>query len=85
MLALAVFVYIPTIRQEERKPIRVYLQDGANDIDDAWGNWPLANMEMAAALKFRGYDYCFDYGQGFHSLAHGGAVLASALRWLWRE
>ncbi len=73
------------IRQEERKPIRVYLQDGANDIDDAWGNWPLANMEMAAALKFRGYDYHFDYGQGFHSLAHGGATLPSSLRWLWRE
>jgi enterochelin esterase family protein len=73
------------VRQEERKPIRVYLQDGANDIDNARGNWPLANMEMAAALKFRGYDYRFDYGRGFHSLAHGGATLPSSLRWLWRE
>lgn len=73
------------VRAETRKPIRVYLQDGANDIDDAWGNWPLANMEMAAALRFRGYDYHFDYGQGFHSLAHGGATLPSSLRWLWRE
>lgn len=74
-----------SVRKEERKPIRVYLQDGTNDIDDACGNWPLANMQMAAALKFRGYDHYFDYGQGFHSLAHGGAVLPSALRWLWRE
>jgi enterochelin esterase-like enzyme len=73
------------IRATERKPIRVYLQDGANDIDDACGNWPLANMELAAALKFRGYDYRFDYGQGFHSLAHGGATLPSSLRWLWRR
>jgi enterochelin esterase family protein len=73
------------VRAEERKPIRVYLQGGVNDIDNVWGNWLLANMEMAAALKFRGYDYHFDYGQGFHSLAHGGATLPSSLRWLWRE
>jgi hypothetical protein len=24
-------------------------------------------------------------GRGYHSLAHGGATLPSALRWLWRE
>jgi enterochelin esterase family protein len=77
--------YWPLVRREPRKPIRVYLQDGANDIDDVCGNWPLANQQMAAAFKFRGYDYRFDYGRGYHSLAHGGAVLPSALRWLWRE
>jgi enterochelin esterase-like enzyme len=72
------------VRQAERKPIRVYLQDGANDIDDVCGNWPLANQSMAAALKFKGYDYHFEMGRGYHSLAHGGATLPSALRWLWR-
>jgi enterochelin esterase family protein len=76
--------YPSIIRQTPRKPIRVYLQDGKNDIDDMCGNWPLANQQMAAALKFRGYDYRFDFGRGFHSLAHGGATLPSALRWLWR-
>ena len=73
------------IRQNPPKPIRVYLQDGSNDIDDVHGSWPLANQEMAAALKFRGYDYRLDMGRGFHSLAHGGATLPSALRWLWRD
>ncbi len=77
--------YWPMIRQQPRKPIRVYLQDGSNDIDDACGNWPLANQEIAAALKFKGYDYRFEFGRGFHSLSHGGAILPSALRWLWRE
>jgi hypothetical protein len=24
------------------------------------------------------------FGEGGHSLAHGGAVFADALRWLWR-
>jgi enterochelin esterase family protein len=77
--------YWANIRTTRKKPIRVYLQDGSNDIDDICGNWPLANQQMAAALKFAGYDYKFDYGRGFHSLAHGGATLPQALHWLWRD
>ena len=34
-----------------------FLQDGSNDLDNLHGNWPLANQDMAAALKFAGYDY----------------------------
>ncbi len=76
--------YPPLIRRLPRKPIRVFLQDGANDLDCEYGNWPLANQEMAAALAFAGYDYQFVYGQGFHSPLHGRAILPDALRWLWR-
>lgn len=67
------------------KPIRVYLQDGANDLDNAAGNWPLANQQMASALKFGGYDYKFVFGNGFHSDKHGRADMANALRWLFRD
>ena len=77
--------YPGQIRKTERKPIRVYLQDGSGDLDNLHGNWPLANQEMAAALKFAKYDYEFVYGTGRHSGKHGGAVLPDALRWLWRE
>ena len=38
------------IRKTPRKPIRVFLQAGSNDLDCDWGNWSLANLEMAAAL-----------------------------------
>ena len=38
-----------------------------NDLDNQHGNWPLANQEMAAALKFAGYDYRFDFGDGAHT------------------
>jgi enterochelin esterase-like enzyme len=77
-------VYPALIRKTEAKPIRVYLQDGSGDLDNVHGNWPLANQEMASALKFAGYDYRFDYGDGAHNGKHGGAVLPDALRWLWR-
>jgi enterochelin esterase-like enzyme len=77
-------VYPALIRQAAVRPIRVFLQDGANDLDNQFGNWPLANQEMAAALKFRGYDYRFEFGDGAHTHKHGGALLPDALRWLWR-
>ena len=76
--------YPALVRRVPRKPIRVFLQGGANDLDCEYGNWPLANQEMAAALAFAGYDYRFVYGQGFHSPLHGRAIMPDALRWLWR-
>ena len=68
-----------------RKPIRVFLQDGENDLDNANGNWPLANQTLAKSLAFAGYDYKFEFGHGFHSNRHGRAILPDSLRWLWRD
>ena len=78
-------VYPALIRKTERKPLRVYLLDGDNDLDNPFGNWPLANQNMAAALKFMGYDYRFDYGHCFHGSKGMSASLPDALRWLWRK
>ena len=69
----------------EPKPIRVYLQDGANDLDNKAGSWPLANQDMARALAFGQYDFKFIFGNGFHGDRHGRATLPDALRWLWRD
>jgi len=77
-------VYPALVRKTERKPIRVYLLGGRNDIDNAFGSWPVANQNMAAALKFAGYDYRFDYGECFHGSKGMSASLPDALRWLWR-
>lgn len=78
-------VYPALIRKTERKPIRVFLQDGSGDLDNLHGSWPLANQEMAAALKFAGYDYRFEFGDGGHNGKHGGAILPDSLRWLWKD
>ena len=78
-------VYPALIRKTERKPIRVFLQDGSNDLNNAHGSWPIANQQMAAALAFAGYDFKFVFGTGAHSGEHGGAILPESLRWLWRE
>lgn len=72
------------VRREPVKPVRVFLQSGAHDLDILYGSWLLANREMAAAFAYRGYDHRFVEGEGGHSLRHGGAILAETLRWLWR-
>jgi enterochelin esterase family protein len=78
-------VYPALIRKTEKKPLRVFLQDGSGDLDNLHGNWPLANQEMAAALKFMSYDYKFEFGTEGHNGKHGGAILPDSLRWLWRD
>jgi len=77
--------YPPMIRKSDKKPIRVFLQDGENDLDNPFGNWPLANQQMAKALAFRDYDYKLVFGQGAHDGRHGGAIFPDSLRWLWRD
>src|SRR5437667_429756 len=50
-------VYPGKVRKTPGKPIRVFLQDGSGDLDNPFGNWPLANQQVASALKFAHYDY----------------------------
>lgn len=76
--------YPPMIRKTDPKPIRVLLQDGSADLDNRFGNWPLANQQMAAALAFQNYDHKFVYGVGAHNGKHGGTIFPESLRWLWR-
>jgi enterochelin esterase family protein len=73
------------VRRAAAKPLRVFLQSGERDLDILFGCWPLANRELASALEYRGYDHRFVMGEGGHSLAHGGALFAETLRWLWRD
>ena len=77
--------YQAMVRKVPKRSIRVFLQDGANDLDNGAGNWSLANLTLAKSLAYAGYDYRFEYGQGFHSVAHGRAILPDSLRWLWRD
>jgi enterochelin esterase family protein len=78
--------YPALIRKTERKPIRVFLQDSSGDLDNNFGNWPLANKKMDAALRYMGYDVKFDWVEGYkHSGERGGSILPDAMRWLWRN
>jgi enterochelin esterase-like enzyme/sugar lactone lactonase YvrE len=72
------------IRKTEPRPLRVFLQDGANDQNSGWGSWFQQNQAMDWALTLMNYDHSFIVGTDGHSTAQGGAILPDALRWLWR-
>lgn len=72
------------IRRDGYKPLRVLLQTGSGDLDVVFGNWPLANQQVAAALAYVGCECRLEIGSGGHSLRHGGAIFPESMRWLWR-
>jgi enterochelin esterase-like enzyme len=85
--------YADMVRTSERKPLRIYLQDGRNDHrgrrgDSAYDetrDWFLQNVRLKDALAAKGYDLNYSWGIGRHSQKHGGAILPDMMRWLWRD
>lgn len=78
-------VYPTLIRKTEPKPIRIFLQDGSNDLNIYGGDWWMANQMMERALVFAGYDVTHVWGDGGHNGKQAGAVFPEAMRWLWRD
>ncbi len=73
------------IRQSPRRSLRIWHQTGSRDVDVIFGNIPIANQELAAALQYRRYDTLFEFGSGGHTLRHGGAAFPETLRWIFRD
>ncbi len=89
--------YPGLIRKSPIQPLRVFLQDGRNDLDNEHGNWFLANQQMLKSFEWANahadaekrarprYDLNHAWTDGAHSDADGGAILPDVLRWLWRD
>jgi len=90
-------LYPTLIRKNPIKPLRVFLQDGSNDLNNEHGNWFLANQQLLSALQWANananrrntpgprYQVNYVWGEGAHSDNHGGAILPDILRWLWMD
>jgi len=78
-------VYPALVRKNEKKDIKVYLQDGSNDLNNQYGNWWLANQQMASSLEFKKYEFYFAKGTEGHNGKHGGSILPESLTWLWSD
>jgi enterochelin esterase family protein len=85
--------YPDIVRESEKKPLRVFLQDGRNDNrgmrrDGEYNqdrDWFYQNVRMQKALEDKGYEVNYVWGIGRHSSKHGGAILPEMMRWLWRD
>ena len=77
--------YPSMVRKERKRNIRVWMEDGSEDLENTHGSWPLQNIQLANSLKMREYDFRFVFGNAQHNTAHGDARLPEALTWLWRD
>ncbi len=87
--------YSGIVRKSDRKPIRIFLQDGRNDNRGRGGNestpyderrdWFLQNVRLMQALTEKGYDVNYAWGIGRHGQKQGGAIFPDMMRWLWRD
>ncbi len=86
-------VYPEMIRTGEKKPLRVFFQDGRNDNRgtgrgggyNAERDWFLQNVRLVEAMTEKGYDINFSWGIGLHGSKQGGAIMPEMMRWLWRD
>jgi enterochelin esterase family protein len=86
------YVYPEKILTAEKKPIRVFLQDGVNDNRalhgdnyDSRRDWHYQNVRLMEALTNKGYDVNYTWGIGLHGQKQGGAIYPEMMRWLWRD
>jgi sugar lactone lactonase YvrE/enterochelin esterase-like enzyme len=77
--------YPGLIRKTEPKPVRIFLQDGANDNNIYAGDWWMANQTMERALVYAGYEVKHVWGDGGHNGKHGTQLFPDAIRWLWQD
>lgn len=85
--------YADIVMKSEKKPIRVFLQDGRNDnralnangTYDETRDWFLQNVRLMQALTAKGYEVNYAWGMNRHGQAMGGAIMPEMMRWLWRD
>ena len=77
--------YSTLIRKYEPKPLRIFLQDGTNDLNIYAGDWWKANETMERALSFSGYELNHIWGADGHNGNQGTSIFPAAMRWLWKD
>jgi gluconolactonase len=73
------------VRKYEPKPIRIFLQDGSNDLNIYAGDWWKANESMERALTFAGYEVNHAWGEGGHNGNMGTSIFPQVMKWLWKD
>lgn len=78
-------IYPFRVRREAKRNIRVWLQDGSEDMESPPGSWPLQTIQMANSLKIKGYDFHLTFGSGTHNHSQNNSEFPAVLKWIWRD
>lgn len=74
------------VRKHEPKPLRIFLQDGTQDVWNAlFGHWYEGNRILATALDFAGYDAAYDWSDCKHGVSQASKIFAQVMEWMWRD
>ena len=74
------------VRKTEPLPLRVFIQDGSNDVwNPLFGHWYEGNQLLASALEFAGYDVQCDWSDGGHNVTRSTQIFAQVMEWMWRD
>jgi len=70
----------------EKKPIRIWMQVGSDDLNNNFGDWRIANNNMAEVLKAKGYEYQYLWSAGAHHVEGGveRQTMEEAMEWVWK-
>ena len=85
--------YADLVLKADRKPIRIFMQDGRNDnralnangTYDATRDWFFQNVRLMEALTAKGYEVNYSWGMNQHGQSMSGAIMPEMMRWLWRD
>jgi enterochelin esterase family protein len=81
-------IYPELVAAADKKPIRIFLQDGRNDHrspDNLKMDWFYQNVRLMETLTKKGYDVNYAWGINNHGQKMGGAIFPDMMRWLWRD
>ena len=76
--------YSTLVRKVEPKPLRIFMEDGNNDLNIYGGDWWMANQSLERSLKFAGYEVESRWGTEGHNGKHSTQLFPEAMEYLWK-
>jgi hypothetical protein len=80
------------IENSPKKPLRIFthvaeFDNRANDPEETYHNWVMANERTAAALAAKGYDYRYVFSKASKHCDRSvfEQTLAETLVWMWQD
>jgi iron(III)-enterobactin esterase len=69
-----------------KKPIRIWMQVGSNDLNNQFGDWRVQNNAFANALKAKGYAYQYLWSEDAGHVEGGveRQTMLHAMEWVWK-